>query len=142
MDNVAIIEGVRKAGCLDGLCEVFEIERRLVDKLTIDELFEYHSLRSRLNHAWMAPFYYCLEPRKLCATFSKDPRLCCDMECRMHSPCILCQCPTHGTLEVYDDECITRCEHVRRICAELEVLDRRWQIDVATLWVHFHNYSQ
>lgn len=137
MDSVAIIRDVHEAGCLDTLHEVFEIEKRLLSTLSIEETFKYYSLRSRLGCAWLAPFYFCTERERVCATFAETPRLCCDMECRLHSMCLICQCPSHGTLEVYDGECITRCEHVHRVCEELDMMASRWNIDVATIWHYF-----
>lgn len=132
------IRKVFNAGCVSMLYSVYNVEARMVSKLSIDDAYTFYEMKSKIHTSPLAVFYWnATYDTNICKSFAYQPRECTTLGCPVHGRCIVCRDKNHVVLEMYNGLVTTRCTVVKRINEELEILRESWKINDAMLWRFF-----
>lgn len=135
-----ILQKIVDSGCVTVLRTIFDLEQKLVATLSIDDLADFYEMKSTLHIHELAVFHWYRRTSHIaCVTFRRQPRLCRDMVCQMHTSCAVCQSEEHSAIEVYGGVATTHCTVVRRVAEELQMLRNCWNVTGTELFYYFQS---
>ena len=137
-----LIRKVFNSGCVSMLHSVYNVEKRMVSKLSIEDAYAFYEMKAQLHTTPLAVFYWNATcDTNICNSFAICPTECTTLGCTVHGRCIVCRDKFHVVLEMHNGLVTTRCAVVKRINEELQMLRESWKIDDATLWRFFDSLS-